>query len=141
MEKRNATLFVRARYNWSGQWTPKEFLGAINILTNTVTVVPNTHTFRYMCTHTHTHTHIGPQLFSVQRKLLLALQWSNFKLEPSDLRLLFGTNLDLYSRVVSLSGVVTSCVDVDMPMPSSRLASRLRMACVLMMQLLSVQVG
>ncbi len=100
-----------------------------------------------------------------QRSLMLALQWSTFNYQPGDLLLLFSSNLDLYTKVraeillytrldtillesytlcfpqvVSWSGVISSCLDPVTP-SCSRLASRVRLACVLMSQLLSMEVG
>lgn len=82
---------------------------------------------------------LSPDALS-QRSLLLALRWSTFHYQPGDLLFLFNDNLDLYTKVVSLSGVVSSCLE-QAPLSFSRLASRVRLSCVFMSQLLSVEVG
>lgn len=86
----------------------------------------------------------------LKRELLLALQWVNFEHHPSDLQLLFTGSL--YDNITALSGVVSTQIHVAedpctqlAPLPSSDpqsiLTSRLKMASVLTMQLLTIRVG
>ena len=103
-------------------------------------------------------------MLGIQRELLLSLQWLDLPHHPSDLLLLLSDeggpynkdtglyNKDagpynkeggLYSKVVALSAVVSSQPSVLpglSPTLSSRLGSRLRMACVTAMQLLALRV-
>ena len=81
----------------------------------------------------------GSSAPSIHRELLLALQWINFQHEPRDLYLLFSD--DLYNKMATVSGMVSTRVEVDVSLPTTRLANRLRMACVLVYQLLALRVG
>ena len=93
-------------------------------------------------THTHTHTHIHTEstILGLQRELLLALQWTNFQHDPSDLQLLFTG--DLYPKIVALAGVVSTKVLPEVVrVTHSHLEDRVRTACTLVMQLLGLRVG
>ena len=87
-------------------------------------------------------------VYGLKRELLLALQWVNFEHHPSDLQLLFTGSL--YDNITALSGVVSTQIAEDpctqlAPAPSSDpqsiLTSRLKMASLLSMQLLTIRVG
>ncbi len=82
---------------------------------------------------------LDSSVLGLHRELLLILQWVNFQHEPSDLYLLFAG--DFYSKVVTISGVVSSRVQEDISLPSSHLVERLNMSCVFANQLLALRVG
>lgn len=102
----------------------------------------------YMCMHAYIHTHADDTALlycaalsqiALERNLLLALEWINFEHHPSDLRLFFTGQF--YGKLAELSGVPNTELPVQTALPSTRTWSVLKKVCLLMMQLLVLQVG
>ena len=99
---------------------------------------PHTHT--HMHTHTHTHTHTDPySTTGLQRGLYLALQWVNFPEDTNDLLLLF--SLDLFPKLVMLSGLVSTKIVEDVAFPLSELTKRMYMTGLLTLEMVSLRTG